>query len=48
MFTQKGELGNRSNLTEKGEKAVHQIKSTTDKKKELLTLTPGNVADGRR
>jgi hypothetical protein len=23
-------------------------KSTTDKEKELLTLTPGDVADGRR
>jgi hypothetical protein len=34
-------------LTEKGQKAVRQIKDTTDKKKELLTLTPGDDADGR-
>jgi hypothetical protein len=34
-------------LTEKGQKAARQIKSTMDKKKELLTLTPGDDADGR-
>jgi hypothetical protein len=35
-------------LTEKGQKAAHQIKSTMDKKKELLTLTPGNYAEGSK
>jgi hypothetical protein len=32
-------------LTEKGQKAAHQIKSTMDKKGKLLTLTPGDIAD---
>jgi hypothetical protein len=36
MFTEKGELENSSNLTEKGQKAARQIKSTTDKKKNFL------------
>jgi hypothetical protein len=35
-------------LTEKGQKEVRQMKSTTDKKEELLTLTPGDDADKRR
>jgi hypothetical protein len=35
-------------LTEKGQKAARQMKSTTDKKEELLTLTPGDDADRRR
>jgi hypothetical protein len=35
-------------LTEKGQKAAHQIKSTMDKKKKLLTLTSGDDAEGRR
>jgi hypothetical protein len=34
-------------LTEKGQKAAHQRKSTTEKKKELLNLTPSDDADGR-
>jgi hypothetical protein len=34
-------------LTEKRQKAARQMKSTTDKKKELLTLTLGDDADGR-
>jgi hypothetical protein len=29
-------------------KEAHQMKNTMDKKKELLTLTPGEVADERR
>jgi hypothetical protein len=35
-------------MTEKGQKAAHQMKSTMDKKKEFLTLTPGDDADGRK
>jgi hypothetical protein len=34
-------------LTKKGKNAAHQRKRTRDKKKELLTLTPGDDADGR-
>jgi hypothetical protein len=35
-------------LTEKGQEAARQMKSTPHKKEKLLTLTPGDVADGRR
>ncbi len=35
-------------FTEKGQKAARQMKSTLHKKEKLLTLTPGDVADGRR
>jgi hypothetical protein len=35
-------------MIEKGQKAACQIKSPTDKKEKLLTLTPGDDADGRR
>jgi hypothetical protein len=35
-------------LTEKGQKAAGQIKSTMDKKIKLLTLAPGDHADGRK
>jgi hypothetical protein len=34
-------------LTEKGQKAARQRKSTTDKNKERLLETPGFVAEGR-
>jgi hypothetical protein len=34
-------------LTKKGQKAAHKRKRTRDKKKELLTLTPGYDADER-
>jgi hypothetical protein len=34
-------------MTEKGQMAACQMKSTTDKKKELLTLTPGDDTDVR-
>jgi hypothetical protein len=35
-------------FTEKRPKGSPPDESTTDKKKELLTLTPGDDADGRR
>jgi NADH dehydrogenase/NADH:ubiquinone oxidoreductase subunit G len=35
-------------LTEKWQKVARQIKSTTNKKGKLLTLTLGDIADGRR
>jgi hypothetical protein len=35
-------------LVEKGQKAARQMKSTTDKKEEFLTLTLGGNVDGRR
>jgi hypothetical protein len=34
-------------LTKKGQNPAHQRKITRNKKKELLTLTPGDDADGR-
>jgi hypothetical protein len=35
-------------LTEKGQKAARQMKSTTDKKGKPLNLTPVDDVDGRR
>ncbi len=45
-FTQKRELENKR--AEKGQKAARQMKSTMTEKKEFLTLTPGDDADGIR
>jgi hypothetical protein len=34
-------------LTEKGQNAARQRKSTTDKKERVLPLAPGDYTDGR-
>jgi hypothetical protein len=44
----KGSWKTALSVTEKGQKAAHQMKSTMAEKKEFLTLTPGDDADGRR
>jgi hypothetical protein len=43
----KGELKSSSLLDRKGQKAAHQGKSITDKKKDRLLSTPGVVAEER-
>jgi hypothetical protein len=50
MFTQKRRVGNKSKLDWKRAKGspARQMKSTTDKKEKMFTLTPGDNADGRR